>query len=302
MSRTLKQIREGVSPQGETIDGIYIPPCALNISRIDMPQISKDKLPQFIDQLRNKHHVRVVKTTVPVDSLYPTQKEFNIPKIKKIMNHHEMKPKVIMSNDNHVLDGHHTWLGKLNRYLSTKDHSEKQLPVTKINLPIKELLKIANNFNGVFHQSVAEGTLSLKNPIPVPLRAWNTIKREVVAPKQYITPSDMEKIHSYCDNLFAQIGLDVAFSKHFFERVNDARNGKPITCGEIIALFNKEFHKNGKIIASMKVDDEGVLKDTTTHLNAPIVIKYNKIDGMQMMTKSIMRKTNFIVQGRELRV
>ena len=41
-----------------------------------------------------------------------------------------------------------------------------------------------------------------------------------------ITKNDLNQIEKYADKLFAAVGFDVEFTRHFLDRVNDARNIK----------------------------------------------------------------------------
>ena len=43
-----------------------------------------------------------------------------------------------------------------------------------------------------------------------------------------ITKNDLNQIEKYADKLFADVGIDVEFTRHFLDRVNDERNKKPI--------------------------------------------------------------------------
>ena len=43
-----------------------------------------------------------------------------------------------------------------------------------------------------------------------------------------ISKSDLDAIERYADKLFAKVGIDVEFTRHFLDRANDARNKKDI--------------------------------------------------------------------------
>ena len=43
-----------------------------------------------------------------------------------------------------------------------------------------------------------------------------------------VSKSDLDQIEKYADKLFASLGIDVEFTRHFLDRVNDERNKKPI--------------------------------------------------------------------------
>ena len=43
-----------------------------------------------------------------------------------------------------------------------------------------------------------------------------------------ITKKILDGIEKYADKLFKSVGIDVVFTKHFLDRVNDRRNQKDI--------------------------------------------------------------------------
>ena len=49
----------------------------------------------------------------------------------------------------------------------------------------------------------------------------------------------MTLVEDYADKLFGELGLDVEFSKHFRDRLNDPRNTKPITAAELIGQIGR---------------------------------------------------------------
>ena len=44
--------------------------------------------------------------------------------------------------------------------------------------------------------------------------------------EKFITKTDLDQIEKYADKLFAKVGIDVEFTRHFLDRVNDERNRK----------------------------------------------------------------------------
>ena len=66
-----------------------------------------------------------------------------------------------------------------------------------------------------------------------------------------ITKSDLDQIEKYADRLFAALGIDVEFTKHFMDRVNDPRNMKQITPAELVRLFKQTYKKYGKKISKL---------------------------------------------------
>jgi hypothetical protein len=109
--------------------------------------------------------------------------------------------------------------------------------------------------------------------------------------KEDINQAALNQVEAFADKLWHKLGIDVQFTRHFIERLNDERNGKPITSAELIRLFKKEYETYGQKIS--KLDNmEAVLKDLTTELNLPFVIK-DTGDGKTLVAKTVMRKANF---------
>jgi hypothetical protein len=110
---------------------IEIPNISLPFSRDLMPQIRDEK--SFIATLK-KNDVSYTESSVSPLSLKATQMEFDIGKVEAMM----LKPsksKVIVSNDNYILDGHHRWLVA---------HNKKQkLDIIRVDLPILELIAMS---------------------------------------------------------------------------------------------------------------------------------------------------------------
>ena len=105
----------------------------------------------------------------------------------------------------------------------------------------------------------------------------------------------MTLVEDYADKLFGELGLDVEFSKHFRDRLNDPRNAKPISAAELIGLFKRAHQKSGKKIAEMPPNAEAVLQDMRTDINTPFIIEYDRRTGeLDLVLKTIMRKKNFM--------
>ena len=112
------------------------------------------------------------------------------------------------------------------------------------------------------------------------------------AAEKKITQSDLDQIEKYADRLFAALKIDVQFTKHFMDRVNDARNIKQITVAELIRLFKQAYRRYGKKIAKMPDDANAVINDMKTNINLPFVINYKKGE-IELVAKTVMRKKNF---------
>jgi len=114
-----------------------------------------------------------------------------------------------------------------------------------------------------------------------------------------ITKRDLDQIEKYADKLFAAVGIDVEFTRHFMDRVNDARNKTPITTSELVRLFKQSFKKYGKKIAKLGPDAEAVINDIKTDINMPFVLDL-KGGKLELIAKTVMRKKNFKTSGPKL--
>lgn len=112
--------------------------------------------------------------------------------------------------------------------------------------------------------------------------------------RENISKSDLNSVEKYADKLFAKVGIDVEFTRHFLDRVNDERNKKQITQSELIRLFKQTYSKHGKKIPKMGPDAQAVIKDMQTDVNMPFVLKWDsKSQELDLVAKTVMRKKGF---------
>lgn len=115
-----------------------------------------------------------------------------------------------------------------------------------------------------------------------------------------ISQSDLDQIEKYADRLFAAVGIDVEFTRHFMDRVNDTRNKQQITSSELVRLFKQSYKKYGKKIASLGDDAQAVINDMKTDINMPFVLNVTKDGELELVGKTIMRKKDFKTSNRKL--
>jgi len=115
-----------------------------------------------------------------------------------------------------------------------------------------------------------------------------------------IKKTDLDQIERYADRLFASLGIDVEFTRHFLDRVNDARNKKQITPSELTRLFKQSHKKFGKTIAQLGPDAEAVINDMKTDINMPFVLNL-KGGELELVAKTVMRKKDFKTSGPKLK-
>ena len=118
-----------------------------------------------------------------------------------------------------------------------------------------------------------------------------------------ITQSDLEALETFADRIFGKVGIDVEFTRHFLDRVNDDRNGEQITGSELTRLFKQEYKKWGKPIAQMGPDAEAVMKDLQTDINMPFALRWDRDNNeLDLIVKTVMRKKDFKTSNKEFPV
>jgi len=114
-----------------------------------------------------------------------------------------------------------------------------------------------------------------------------------------VTAVDMKQLETFADRIFADVGIDVEFTKHFMDRVNSERNAKPIVPAELTRLFKQERKRYGKPIAQMGPDSEAVMRDLQTNINVPFALVLDKDnDELDLIAKTVMRKKDFDTPNR----
>lgn len=111
---------------------------------------------------------------------------------------------------------------------------------------------------------------------------------------EYITPKDLKNVEDYADDLFSDVGVDVEFTHHFLDRVNDLRNKQDITPEELKWLYQKAYDRYSNMISKLNPGEERVLTDPDTQINIPFAIDWNgKSPDKDMVAKTVMRKKDF---------
>lgn len=116
-----------------------------------------------------------------------------------------------------------------------------------------------------------------------------------------ITQSQLSQVEAFADKLFAKAGIDVEFTRHFMDRMNDDRNGKPISAGELVRLFKNTWIKFGRAIEKFPDNFEAVIHELASDVNVPFVIN-DRRDGRTLVNKTIMRKKDFKTSNRKLEI
>ena len=132
------------------------------------------------------------------------------------------------------------------------------------------------------------------------MKSLNKLYEEVL--DEYISRRNLDKIEDYLDELFRVFNIDIEFSGHFHDRLNDARNGKDIEPEELINSFNRMHKKHGQGLVNHRALD-AVLTDLNNNLNIPFNLTYDKKrKEFELISKTIMRTKNFHSGNRERRL
>ena len=118
-----------------------------------------------------------------------------------------------------------------------------------------------------------------------------------------LSQSDLDAVERMADKLFAKVGIDVEFTRHFLDRVNDARNKKPISSGELVRIFKLTYKKHGSKISKLGKNAEAILHDINSHVNIPFILKWDpQNQEFDMISKTVMRKKDFKSDDPKLEV
>ena len=101
--------------------------------------------------------------------------------------------------------------------------------------------------------------------------------------------ADMDKVEKYADSQLSPEDVELGKeTDHFFQRLNDPRNGKEISPAELTGFFKRLAKNKKKFLEFVKQYNEFVVKDKRTGINIPFMVKANKL-----IAKTIMRKDDF---------
>lgn len=113
-----------------------------------------------------------------------------------------------------------------------------------------------------------------------------------------ISFSQIKDLEKFGDSLLNKYGIDIEFTRHFGDRLNDTRNKPSIKVSEVQELFKKIERDHAEKIK--KITDEAVLVDMQSKLNLPFVIKVRN-GKIEVVMKTIMRKSNFLTPDEKIR-
>lgn len=107
------------------------------VPRAQMPQIKAEHRGAMVNFM-NARGIAHQEETVPAASLKPTQAEFSREKVKKALGYEGGDRSILVSQDGHVLDGHHQWMAAREQ--------GKDVKTIRLDAPIDQLLEAAHEF------------------------------------------------------------------------------------------------------------------------------------------------------------
>jgi hypothetical protein len=116
------------------------------------------------------------------------------------------------------------------------------------------------------------------------LRLSEYIQKKKLSEK--LSQSNLNSIEKYADRELDP--ADIEFSNHFFDRVNDTRNGKEISEPELTGFFKRLGRHKKQFLDFLEKYNQIVVKDDRSNINIPFVKMANKV-----IAKTVMRKSNF---------
>lgn len=119
-----------------------------------------------------------------------------------------------------------------------------------------------------------------------------------------ITWDQLKTIERFADALLKKFGVDIGFTRHFIDRVNDDRNKPSIDRNELVSFFQKLAKSGAKEVKSVykKGEDQAVLVDLQRSLNLPAVFNLSRDGKLEIVLKTIMRKKNFMTSNPKILV
>jgi hypothetical protein len=117
--------------------------------------------------------------------------------------------------------------------------------------------------------------------------------------KEDVSQKELNDLEKFADRLLNKFDVDIEFTRHFKDRMNDKRNKPAITVAELQRLFKKMADNKGRKIKK-NANKEAILKDMQSDLNLPVVINW-KNGEFEVVNKTIMRKKAFKSPDPELK-
>jgi hypothetical protein len=121
------------------------------------------------------------------------------------------------------------------------------------------------------------------------LNYYTKLKKVENGVKSEMAKTDMDAVEKYADSQMNPTDVDLGKeTDHFFQRLNDPRNGKEISPAELTGLFKRLARNKKKFLEFLKQYKEFVVKDRVSNIN----IAFIKVAD-RLIAKTVMRKADF---------
>ena len=120
--------------------------------------------------------------------------------------------------------------------------------------------------------------------------------------QEKVSWNDLKRLESVLDSMFKAANLDIAFTRHFWERINGSRGyGGTVSIPELQDAFRKTYSKYAQKIKDHPADWKAIILDVSKSLNMPFTLDWDgKTKKMVMITA--MKKQNFMSPDPKLPV
>jgi hypothetical protein len=147
-----------------------------------------------------------------------------------------------------------------------------------------------------FGELITKNMQEMEIPNDILNNAIMTYKSEnETAQQNEMSITQLNQIEKYAEKQLSP--EDIEFTKHFFDRVNDTRNGKEISDAELTGFFKRLARHKKQFKDFLDKYQQIVVKDKRNDINIPFVKQAN-----QIIAKTVMRKDNFQTSNPTLSV
>lgn len=175
----------------------------LGIPRADMPQVKAEHRGALVNFLEARG-VTHQQEEVPAGELKATQAEFSPAKVEKAKNFEGGDRSILVSSDNHIVDGHHQALAKA--------ANGEPIQIIRLNAPIRDLLPLVHEFPS---SQTDDGAT----------KAAETSTAAPVAPVAAVTPK--------VDKILGRPVADIPLNKLRYFAERGGPRAKPLAIAEI---------------------------------------------------------------------
>jgi len=154
---------------------------------------------------------------------------------------------------------------------------------------IKEKIKNGIKVEMEHTSDIRFATKIAKDHIWEDLNYYTKLKKVENGVKSEMAKTDMDAVEKYADSQMNPTDVDLGKeTDHFFQRLNDPRNGKEISPAELTGLFKRLARNKKKFLEFLKQYREFVVKDRVSNIN----IAFIKVAD-RLIAKTVMRKADF---------